>query len=126
MTRPEPEKTVKLWHDDVREPPDGWRWVKTNVEAQAVLENENVVECSLDHDLGAVPTGEMDPTEIMYLQGPSLNGSGLDLVRWMVEHKKVPRMITIHSWNYYGAQEMATTLQDAGYRCTLVPYQIPA
>jgi hypothetical protein len=44
---------IRLWHDDVRPPPDdSWTWARTNDAAKAVLEAHPVCEISLDHDLG--------------------------------------------------------------------------
>ena len=43
---------MKLWLDDVREPPPGWVHARTLEEAQALLASGEVEEASLDHDLG--------------------------------------------------------------------------
>lgn len=118
-------QAVCLWHDDVRPAPEGWTWAKTNAEAQAILAERNVWECSLDHDLGAIPTGEEDPTEVLYLQGDA-EETGLDLVKWMIENTCVPPIVRIHSWNPAGAERMAQRLSDAGFPCVLAPYVIGA
>lgn len=116
---------MKLWHDDVRLPPEGWTWAKTNHEARVLFATEEITECSLDHDLGAVPTGETDPREVLYLRGDSRDGSGYDLVLWMIRHRFVPERVTIHSWNIVGAQNMAEALRDQDYRVDVRPYEIP-
>lgn len=38
--------------DDLRQPPPGWEWAKTVEEAILIIESGEVVEASLDHDLG--------------------------------------------------------------------------
>ncbi len=115
----------KLWHDDVRPPPDDtWTWAKTNAEAELALTVLEIEECSLDHDLGAKYCDDADIEEILRLAGPSLEGSGLDLARWMVENDKVPPKVRIHSWNNIGAMQMARTIADAGYAVTIRPFDM--
>ena len=43
---------MKLWLDDVREPPIGWIWVKSYEGAIYYLTKNSVWYISLDHDLG--------------------------------------------------------------------------
>lgn len=43
---------LKIWLDDMRPAPDGWRWVRTVEEAIELMSSGEVVEASLDHDLG--------------------------------------------------------------------------
>jgi hypothetical protein len=103
---------VKLWHDDVRPPPDDgdcWTWAKTNHEAMLVLAHGGIEEASLDHDLGCTPQ----------------DGSGLDLCRWMVEHDLVPRHVTVHSWNPAGAAAMAAALEKHCSDLHVVRYEMP-
>jgi len=116
--------SIRLWHDDVRPAPEGWVWAKTNEEAQEFLASAIVDEISLDHDLGAIPTGEMDPTEVMYLRGTG-EETGLHLVEWMIANGKVPPIVRIHSWNPQGAKRMADALADAGYAAIVAPFVIP-
>lgn len=115
---------MKIWHDDVRPAPDGWLWAATNAAAQELFAQYSIEAISLDHDLGAIPTGEMSPTEILYLKG-SGEETGLDLVMWMIEQDCVPASVTIHSWNPAGAKRMAQGLDDAGYHCLLEPFVMP-
>ncbi len=73
---------MKLWLDDLRAPPDGWTWVKTAAEAEALLRTGQVTDASLDNDLG---DGEPE---------------GRRLVLWMCEHDVWPReSIAVHSAN---------------------------
>lgn len=48
---------MRMWLDDVRTAPEGWVWVKTYQQAITCLEGNNVVQVSLDHDLGEEKTG---------------------------------------------------------------------
>jgi len=48
---------VKVWLDDERTPPEGWRLVKTAFDAINLLATGEVEEISLDHDLGTDETG---------------------------------------------------------------------
>jgi hypothetical protein len=120
---------MKLWHDDVRPPPDSsWRWARTNDDAKAILETGTITECSLDHDLGLhgveIPDDPDELMDLIYQVGPAAE-TGLDLVHWMVEHKHVPKVVRIHSWNPAGAQNMAARLNRFGHDCIVDPYKVP-
>ena len=115
---------MKLWHDDIRPAPEGWVWARTNDEAKEILLSNEVTEISMDHDLGMHHYTEQQITENPELifgmgRGPH---TGLDLVEWMVETGNVPSVITIHSWNPWGAKEMAETFNDHGHNCTVQPF----
>lgn len=113
---------VRLWHDDVRKPPDSsWFWARNNEDAKLIFTNYNVGEVSLDHDLGM---DWVDPNVegSEYLKGSSESGSGYDLVRWMCETKHLPSKITVHSWNPVGAERMVLALRDAGCYVKIQPY----
>jgi len=94
---------VKLWLDDVRTPPDeSWTWVKTVEEAIALMNSGEVVEASLDHDLGQDD------------QGAQLQ-EGRTLVYWMVENDCWPsESITVHSANVVGVDYMVGMIQRYG------------
>lgn len=96
---------MRLWVDDQRSPRDwlphirwfrerdpgeldDWLWVKTAQEAITHLESEDVVEVSLDHDLG-------DPDEF---------GDGYMVAVWIEErvaadNTYVPPVVQVHSSN---------------------------
>lgn len=120
--------TTKLWHDDVRPPPEGWEWARTNDAAKAVLSEREVVEISLDHDLGLHGVDIPDPAEDPdgYLDAVCQRGqaeeTGLDLVVWMIENEVVPPKVTIHSWNPDGAKAMAARLNHFGYSCRIAAF----
>lgn len=117
---------MRLWHDDVRPAPEGWIWARRNQEAKAILMNcWPIVEISLDHDLGLhdveIPEDPDELAEVLILKGRG-EETGLDLVRWMIEEGRVPRMVTIHSWNPPGAIAMRKALQEAGYPASVAPF----
>lgn len=98
---------VRLWHDDVRPAPEGWLWAPTNGAAIELLKRGDVVECSLDHDLGCHEGAE----------------NGQELVEWMVQNEMVPEKVTIHSWNPDGARYMAARLNRFGHNVTISPFK---
>lgn len=115
---------IKLWHDDIRRPPSPeWQWARTNKDAKRVLTLFNVVEISMDHDLG-MDGIDPDLPDAIYLKGNS-EETGLDLVDWMIERCLVPEKVTVHSWNPSGADRMVRTLRAHGYRATYIPYEPP-
>jgi hypothetical protein len=95
----------KLWVDDARAAPASWSRARNVVQAQAWLSAVEIDEVSLDHDFG-----------------PVKEGTGLDLVRWMIERRLVPSKVTIHSVNSAGAKAMADALNDAGFDCEVQPF----
>lgn len=109
---------LKLWHDDVRRPPNGsWTWVRSNAEAQLLLKYANITEISLDHDLGGsdIPDEDLDEgTDFDYMQ---LTGTetGFDLVQWMCEHDCVPDFVRIHSMNAPAAKRMCHEIEFHWY-----------
>jgi hypothetical protein len=145
------ERYVKLWHDDVRPPPSGWEWARTNESAKGYLRSGYITEISLDHDLGydGPPPGECENCDgsgavgdlahgedcpecdgdgfiggdVLYIAGTA-DETGYDLVRWMCETGNVPAKVTVHSWNPDGAKRMAALLRDHGHACDVVPYTL--
>lgn len=105
--------TVKLWLDDVRNPVDfgcvGWHWVRTADECIAWLQanDPEVVEMSLDHDLGWRATLGMQPKE----------KTGYDVVLWLEEYPfRWPKGGThVHSANPVGSKRMQVVI-DRHYK----------
>ncbi len=124
MTQHKIEKRkIKLWVDDVRRPPgDSWEWARTNDQAKAFLLRNDVVEASLDHDMGGHTVNPDDP-ESYFIAGHS-EDNGFRLVEWMVEKDIIPPKIRIHSWNPSGARRMANLLNDYGYDCEIREYSM--
>lgn len=98
---------VRLWLDDVRPAPEGWLHVKTVAEAKSVLSKIQVLDLSLDHDLGEDETG-------------------YDLVKWLAEtHVNWPyNKPTIHSMNPVGRDNMQATIERYGGYSDVVLAQV--
>ena len=96
-----------MWLDDCRDPACfgriGWYWVQTIEEAKALLLTGNVIEASLDHDLGIWATlGEWE-REL----------TGYDLLLWMEENNIWPvHGVHVHSANPVGAKRMKAAIED--------------
>lgn len=118
---------VRLWHDDVRRPPGGsWTWARTNEAARAVLTARDVVEISMDHDLGLHDADpDVPDADLQRLPDGMRPEEGWELVEWMIAESRVPERVTIHSWNPPGAQRMAALLRDAGHQVLVKPYLRP-
>lgn len=84
---------MKLYLDDIRTAPEGWTRVYWPDEAIALLQQGNVTDISLDHDLG-----------------DDSRGTGYDVVKWIEEavitRGFVPPQIIIHSANPVGRDRM--------------------
>lgn len=120
-------KISKLWFDDIRPAPDEtWVWARTLQAGKDVLQHFEIDECSLDHDLGLHDIEEAaieaDP-ELLFGRGVA-SETGLDLVHWMIEHKRVPPVVRVHSWNPEGARNMANALNRHGYDCVIDAYKV--
>jgi hypothetical protein len=93
---------IHLWLDDVRPMPTGFNvWAINVQEAIMWLKEGNVVEISLDHDLG--------PKE--------LNGEGIDVAKYIEEAafkgELKPLKWYVHSANPVGANNMSMALKNA-------------
>jgi hypothetical protein len=99
---------MKLYLDDTRPAPDGWKLVTSVPLAQTLLASKNadITHISLDHDLGTWQ-------------------NGLHLVEWMLAHELAPENVNIHSWNTVGVLRMATRLRDYGIEPTTVRASTP-
>ncbi len=89
---------MKVYLDDIREPPEGWRLVRWPEEAIELLATGQVTDLSLDHDLG-----------------DDERGTGYDVIVWLEEGVATldfrPPPTTVHSANSSGRQKM-----EAGIR----------
>ena len=90
---------MKVYLDDERTTPDGWVRVYWPEEAIALLETGEVVEISLDHDLG-----------------DDDRGTGYDVVLWIEEAVATngfcPPHIRVHSANPSARQKMELGIQN--------------
>ena len=84
---------MKVYLDDIRKPPTGWKLVKWPNEAIKLLKTGKVEEISLDHDLG-----------------DDERGTGYDVVLWIekqvVTKKFNPPKIKVHSANVSARKKM--------------------
>ena len=84
---------MRVYLDDEREAPAGWHRVYWPEEAIALLSTGNVVEISLDHDLG-----------------DDERGTGYDVIVWIEEqvalHGMRPPLIHVHSANSSARERM--------------------
>ncbi|WP_408888954.1 cyclic-phosphate processing receiver domain-containing protein [Myxococcus faecalis] len=84
---------MRVYLDDERPTPEGWLAVRWPEEAIALLEGGQVVELSLDHDLG-----------------DDEHGTGYDVLLWLEEAVAtrgfVPPRVRVHSANSSARQKM--------------------
>lgn len=102
---------IRLYLDDVRNPPDDggepWTVVRTLDEAKDLLE-AGVYEASLDHDLGQCDDcrSDLGPDHCPHI------GTGYDLVKWMAETECWPMTKPrVHSANPVGAAVMRQMIE---------------
>lgn len=93
---------MKLWVDDERPAPEGWKWAKTSAEAIGRLagvysdEPGPVAELSLDHDLGGDDTTRK-------------------IVLWMLEHDiPWPPVVRVHTANPVGRDWLVGMIERYG------------
>lgn len=88
---------MKVFLDDKRSAPDGWRQVRWPEEAIALLESGGVEELSLDHDLG-----------------DDQHGTGYDVLLWLEEAVAmrgfIPPQVRVHSANVSARQKMEAAI----------------
>jgi len=87
---------VRLFVDDFYDAPEGWTVARTSEEAIALLNKGNVVECTLDHDLGDDDTGYrvvcwMEEHDIWPVDGVrchSSNGPGIQRIELALKRRR--------------------------------------
>lgn len=96
---------MKLWIDDVRPAPYGYRWVKSVDEAKKLLSSEfyrkYVDLIDIDHDAGDYK---------------DKGGDYIKLLDWMEEVGYTPNAIHIHSMNVVGVENMRRIIRKNGWR----------
>ena len=107
---------VRLYLDDVRKCPVGWTLARSFAEAVDIMRNWNVVEASLDHDLGACNDclrADAHAAETLHCEHVP---DGRAFVKWMVATGCWPRKKpVVHSANPSGAASMRAMI-DAHWR----------
>jgi hypothetical protein len=90
---------MKIYLDDVRKAPTGWKLVETSEEAISALKTGNVTHISLDHDLGDDEAG-----------------TGYDVILWIEREVFVsgltPPNIKIHTANISARKKMELGLSS--------------
>jgi hypothetical protein len=93
---------VKVYLDDQRVAPAGWKQVRWPDEAIELLKSGQVTEISLDHDLG-----------------DDERGTGYDIVLWIEEQVIVagfqPPTIHVHSANSSAREKMERGVESIKY-----------
>lgn len=107
---------MKLWLDDVRPCPfvGDWKIAKSYDEAVLIMQENEIEEAWLDHDLApehyVEHLSEQEYTE----------KTGYDFVLWMQENNKWPSNICmVHSLNPIGSKRMCEVIAE--YYKTLIP-----
>ncbi|MBV1909968.1 MAG: hypothetical protein KUG78_11650 [Kangiellaceae bacterium] len=84
---------MKVFLDDIRQAPPGWKVVRWPQEAISLLMTGAVSDISLDHDLGN-----------------DKRGTGYDVITWLekavVDYGVIPPNIKVHSANVSARQRM--------------------
>ncbi|WP_236427175.1 cyclic-phosphate processing receiver domain-containing protein [Pseudomonas syringae] len=92
-------KKIKVFLDDIRTPPAGWILVHWPNEAIKLLQEFDVEEISLDHDLG-----------------DDQRGTGYDVILWIEEKVAldgfVPPKIVVHSANVSARLKMEQGIKN--------------
>ena len=95
---------MRLWIDDLREPPEGYVWARSSDEAILHLTMRDWSVVSFDHDLGG-------------------SDSGMVVMDWMIEYLEIdewPPHIMVHSANPVGARNLINRAKDFAPPGTLI------
>lgn len=103
---------MKLWIDDVREPPVGYRWARSVYEAKTIITNfELMLKAS-----GGKPRYQIELIDIDHDAGDFAcdGGDYIKLLDWLEEtNRNYP--IRIHSMNPVGRENMRAIIQRNGW-----------
>ena len=107
---------MKLFVDDVRPAPEGDEWLvaRTVKDAKTYLQRDDIVSVSLDHDMGAcdecIAKGEhIGEGYVNWCQHAE---DGYALVMWMIENRRIPPLVWVHSMNPVGKRRMIAALES--------------
>jgi hypothetical protein len=109
---------MKLWLDDKRPAPEGWTWVQTPLAACHYMQQRNVEEISLDHDLGQ---WELDPVTMRFYEVTGYDVlEAIERAAYEGVWSYVPKVIKIHSANagIYKKMEQAIESIERMRKCS--------
>jgi hypothetical protein len=101
---------IQLYVDDLRPIPEGYRGVRTVLEAIEILRTGQVSHLDLDHDMGEwgklpeelVPQGAEIPVREL---------TGMTILEWMAATGTWPEYVGVHTANYKAAEDMHAFLR---------------
>jgi hypothetical protein len=109
--------TIKLWVDDIRNPVsfvgEGWHWAKTVTEAIRVLDEQDVSEVSLDHDISmkvSVGYGDARPFASAETFEPVCRFVRQRVISEMWDGTVSLKRVRIHTANAVAAEKMKAIL----------------
>ena len=87
--------------------------VATADEAIALLKTRTFAVVHLDHDLGDEVFVDSNRPD-----------TGMEVVRWMVQHRPVVSIVVVHTLNDEAAPVMVESLRNAGYDAKWMPFDL--
>jgi hypothetical protein len=126
---------MKLWVDDHRAAPRGWRSVRSVASAKVYLEQGLVTDISLDHDMGACAEctargrhiGRMTRRGNTFYDYCAHVPSGYDLCLWMEQTGRWPRgSVRVHSANRACARRMLAVIERSRRRSAQRAHAVPS
>jgi hypothetical protein len=107
---------MKVWLDDERPAPPGWRRCRTPREVIELLMTGDVTELSLDHDLGLI-VAERERT-------------GYDVLLWLEQEvaggRTPPSAMSVHSANPVARRRMLQAIEAIQRMASVLPGTPPA
>lgn len=103
---------MKLWVDDVRPAPDGYKWAKSVIEAKRIILYYDIYNSLPDHH----SSWDIELIDIDHDAGDYASDGGdyVKLLDWLEETgRNYP--IRIHSMNPVGVQNMRAIIQRNGW-----------
>jgi hypothetical protein len=103
---------MKLFLDDVRDCPfiGDWKVARNYDEAVKIMQENEIEEAWLDHDLAEDHYTHASQTDAGYV---SPNKTGYDFVLWMQENNRWPtEQCVVHSMNPVGSQRMCNVIAE--------------
>lgn len=100
--------SLRLFVDDIREAPEGWHCARTVTEAIRILDERDVSDVSLDHDISHAVG--LDSVMRPYPCGETFEPVARFIALMYAEGEKFPGTVTIHTANPAGAERMRQIL----------------